>query len=130
MKPIQARAILQSLTLGVDPETGADLPKNAITLRSEILRALYAGIAALDAVQKRAQRRAQLPSKVGVPWTLEEEQDLIREFRSGATTGSIAEAHARTVRAIEARLERMGLITAEQRTTRRDVLHSTPPKKS
>jgi hypothetical protein len=52
-----ARAILQALTQGVDPETGAELPQHAIAFRSDILRALYSGIAALDQVHERAEPR-------------------------------------------------------------------------
>jgi hypothetical protein len=117
MKPARAREVLHALTQGVDPETGAELPKNAITFRSEILRALYAAIAAFDQVEARAKRRAQLPDCVGLPWTPAEEQQLATEFGAGEEVASIAEKHQRTVRAIEARLERLGLITVEQRTT-------------
>lgn len=42
---------------------------------------------------------------------------LRSEFTAGEPIQLIATKHNRTVRAIEARLERMGLLTAEQRTT-------------
>jgi len=66
----------------------------------------------------RTQRRAQLPDNVGRAWTTEEEGDLVSAFKSGDSPTTIARQHGRTLRAIEARLEKLGLITAEQRTTR------------
>lgn len=117
MKPTRARAILHALTQGIDPDSGSELPKHAITLRSDILRALYAAVAAFDQFEARAKRRAQLPDRVGLAWTPGEEQQLATEFGAGEGVASIAEKHQRTVRAIEARLERLGMITADQRTT-------------
>jgi len=117
MKPARARAVLHALTRGIDPESGAELPKHAITFRSEILRALYAAVAVFDQAEARAKRRAQLPECVGYAWTPEEEQQLAAEFGAGNDVASIAQKHQRTVRAIEARLERLGLLTADQRTT-------------
>lgn len=118
MKPTQARGILYALTQGTDPETGAELPKSAITFRSDILRALYSAVAVFDKVEARTKRRAQLPEKVGVSWTPDEEQQLVKEFEAGEDITSIAAKHQRTLRAIEARLERLGLMTPAQRTTR------------
>lgn len=122
MKPSRARAVLHALTQGIDPESGAELPKHAITFRSEILRALYSAVAVFDQVEACAKRRAQLPECVGHAWTHEEEQRLAAEFRAGEDVASIAEKHQRTVRAIEARLERQGLMTAAQRTTRNSFM--------
>ena len=129
MKPTQARAILHALTQGIDPENGAELPKSAITFRSEIVRALYTAVALFDQAKAREMRRAQLPGSVGKPWTNEEEQMLIVEFRDGREISVIAETHARTVRAIEARLQRLGLITADQRTTSNSFMGVKSPTK-
>jgi transposase-like protein len=65
----------------------------------------------------RANRRAQLPGNVGRNWSEEEEAAKVAAHQSGDSVSTIAARHGRTVRAIEARLERMGLITARQRTT-------------
>jgi DNA-binding NarL/FixJ family response regulator len=113
-----ARQILQSLIQGIDPVTGAELPRETVLQHAEVLRALLAGLAALEQTAARAQRRAQLPNNVGQSWTTEEESKLVGEFKSGESAQIIARKHGRTLRAIEARLEKLGLITAEERTTR------------
>jgi len=52
-----------------------------------------------------------------LPWSDDEERTLVSEFQSGDSLSDIAGKHGRTLRAIEARLERLGLITADKRTT-------------
>ena len=117
MQEQRARKILQALVQGVDPTTGAELEAGTVLQRADVLRALLAGVAALEQLSARAQRRAQLPENVGLPWTSDEERALISEFQAGDPLTDIAAKHGRTLRAIEARLERLGLITADQRTT-------------
>ncbi|HEY1891519.1 MAG TPA: hypothetical protein VGG63_13990 [Steroidobacteraceae bacterium] len=85
---------------------------------AEVLRALLAGLSALEQTGARAQLRAQLPDNVGQAWTTEEESRLVAEFKGGNSSTAIAHQHERTLRAIEARLEKLGLIMAEQRITR------------
>jgi len=118
MKQTRARQILQSLIQGMDPVTGEELPRETVLQHAEVLRALLAGLAALQQTAARDHRRAQLPDNVGRTWTNEEESRLIAAFKSGDAPGAIARKHGRTLRAIEARLEKLGLITAEERTTR------------
>jgi hypothetical protein len=118
MQQSRARQILQSLIQGIDPVTGAELPRETVLQHADVLRALLAGLSALELTAARAQRRAQLPDNVGQAWTTDEESKLVGEFRSGESPEAIARKHGRTLRAIEARLEKLGLITAEERTTR------------
>ena len=117
MQEQRARKILQALVQGVDPTTGAELEAGTVLQRADVLRALLAGVAALEQNSARAHRRAQLPENVGLPWSDDEERTLVSEFQSGDSLADIAAKHGRTLRAIEARLERLGLITADQRTT-------------
>lgn len=117
MQEQRARKILQALVQGVDPGTGEDLAPGTVLQQADVLRALLAGVAALEQVSARAQRRAQLPDNVGRPWAPEEEQTLVTAFQSGESLADIATRHRRTLRAIEARLERLGLLAAEQRVT-------------
>lgn len=117
MKDQRARDILQSLVDGIDPATGEDLPPGSILQKAEVLRALLVGLTALETVATRAQRRAHLPGNVGHAWSEEEEKLMVEAFKCGESPAEIAVRHARTLRAIEARLEKLGLITAEQRTT-------------
>jgi hypothetical protein len=117
MKEQRARYILQALVQGVDPVTGEELPPETILQNADVLRALLAGAMALEQTAARAQRRAQLPDNVGRPWTEDEESTLVAGFKAGDTPTEIAVRHGRTLRAIEARLEKLGLLTPEQRTT-------------
>lgn len=114
----QSRAILTTLIQGCDPVSGEPLPRDCVIHRSEVLRALLAGLGALEQTAARAQRRAQLPENVGQSWTTEEERELVTAFKSGESPTDLARKHGRTLRAIEARLEKLGLITEEQRATR------------
>ena len=118
MQQTRARQILQSLIQGIDPVTGEELPRDTVLQHAEVLRALLAGLAALEQTAARAQRRSQLPDNVGQAWTTEEESRLVAAFKRGDSPIAIARQHGRTLRAIEARLEKLGLITAEERTTR------------
>jgi hypothetical protein len=113
MDPRRVREIFQSLVQGVDPESGAVLPSDSVIQKTTVLRALIAGIEALAVAEKRAARRAQLPDNVGRSWSDAELAALRREFESGISVGQIATAHGRTVKAITARLEKMGLVAVQ-----------------
>ena len=118
MTQTRARQILQSLIQGLDPVTAEELPRETVLQHADVLRALLAGLSALEETAARAQRRAQLPDNVGRAWTTDEESRLVAAFKRREEPIAIAHQHGRTLRAIEARLEKLGLITAEQRTTR------------
>jgi hypothetical protein len=118
MDPLGARQILQALVQGFDPVSGAELPAGTVVQHAEVIRALLAGISALEADAQRTRRRAQLPENVGRPWSAPEEEQLSTAFRAGEKLPAIAARHRRTVAAIEARLERLGLLAPEERTTR------------
>ncbi len=118
MDPLGARQILQALVQGFDPVSGAELPAGTVVQHAEVIRALLAGIAALEADASRTRRRAQLPENVGRPWSAAEEERLSVAFRAGEPLAAIAARHRRTVAAIEARLERLRLLAPEERTTR------------
>ena len=124
----KAKNVLQALIQGVDPDTGKELPPDAVLNRPGVLRALLTSVAALDAVQARALRRAQLPASVGKTWSDSEEQQLKEEFANEEPIPLIATKHARTIRAIEARLERLGLLRADQRTTSNSFTGATAAK--
>jgi hypothetical protein len=117
MQEQRARKILQALIQGVDPSTGEDLAAETVLQRADVLRALLAGVSALEQISARAQRRALLPDNVGRNWSADEERDLVTAFQAGDALADIASKHGRTLRAIEARLERLGLLTADQRST-------------
>jgi hypothetical protein len=118
MQHTEARSILVSLIEGRNPDSGEALPNDCVVHRPDVIRALLVGVGAIDTTDARVKRRAQLPENVGIGWTTKEEEQLRSEFAAKEPLTAIAAQHGRTLRAIEARLERMGLITAEERTTR------------
>jgi hypothetical protein len=118
MQERRARQILQALIQGVDPFDGSELPSGTVLQQADVLRALLAGVASLEQDAARASRRAQLPRNIGRSWSEEENSKLVAAFHAGDELGEIATRHGRTLRAIEARLEKLGLITAEERTTK------------
>jgi hypothetical protein len=125
----KALEIIKTLILGLDPETNDPLPKSSVLNRSDVLRAFLAATAALEQVMARSARRAMLPSGVGRTWTDEEEQQLRAMFEDKIPVEAIAEKLRRTVRAIEARLEKIGLITSDQRTTNTIFMDATPSRR-
>lgn len=109
--------ILDALIQGVDPVTGEELLPGTPLQNADVLRALLAGKVAVESLADRETRRKMLPDNVGRAWSDEEEATLVATFKSGDPVADIAARHGRTVRAIEARLVRLGLLTVEQRTT-------------
>jgi DNA polymerase III delta subunit len=109
--------VLESLVQGLDPDTGDELPKEAVVNRIEVNRSMAIAVTAMEQVEARILRRAQLPQSVGKAWSEEEEQQLKSEFARSDAIQAIATRHGRTIRAIEARLERLGLLRPDERTT-------------
>jgi hypothetical protein len=123
MNTKQAKGILEALVQGVDPEAGERLPQNSVLERPSVIRALLAGVAGLSMAAERAAKKAAAQRNVGKAWSEDEEQQLIHEFQNTKPIPEIANDHGRTSRAIESRLEVMGLISAGERTTKdRDAL--------
>lgn len=117
--------VLSALAKGVDPSSGEELDATGIWQQPSISEALRAGAAALE--QHATQPRSPPAAKVGQPWTPEEESELIAAFAAGVPLSAIATRHERSLTAIEARLERLGRITAEQRVTRNRYVSTSPP---
>jgi len=110
----RARAVIASLVQGVHPTSGKDLPKDSIVNEIDVTRALGTAVLAIDQVIARLARRAQLPESVGKAWTEEEERRLRAAFARGELIPEIASKHGRTIRAIETRLEKLGLLTPDR----------------
>jgi RNA polymerase sigma-70 factor (ECF subfamily) len=113
-----ATAILKTLIEGREPGSLEPLPAGSVVHRADVLRAMLAAVAALERVEGRTRRRAALPDNTGRTWTAEESGRLVTAFKAGEAPSAIAERHGRTLRAIEARLQRMGLLAPEDRQTR------------
>ena len=117
----QAREILLSLVQGLDPTTGRNLPSGGTLHHADILRALLAGASSLATEIARENRRAKVPSNSRATWSSQEESTLMAAFHAGDALATIAESLGRSLRAVEMRLEKLGLITQEQRITRAKV---------
>lgn len=111
----KARFVLQALVHGLHPVTGDELPREDVVNQIEVNRAMATAVMALDRMATKLTRREALPDKVGNAWTAEEEQQLKDEFNRNESVPDLAITHGRTIRAIEARLERLGLLRADQR---------------
>lgn len=118
MQPSRAVEVLNALIHGLDPLSGEPLPQDSVLHRAEVMRALLSAHSALQQASARAQRRAQLPQNVGQSWSEAEQAELVAAFKAGEVPTTLAAKHRRTLRAIEARLQRLGLLRPEQRTTR------------
>jgi hypothetical protein len=110
MKQAKAKAILQALVNGIHPSTGETLSDHPVLQDADVLRALLTGVTALDFHAAREKRRAALPSNVGKRWTPEEEAEVRAKHAAGNSTEEIAASHGRSVKGIEARLEKLGVL--------------------
>jgi|SRR5581483_9042520 len=113
----EAAKILKSLVDGRDPSSGEELPSDTVYQRAIVIRALLLGQAALEDSLARGKRRAHLPERVGAAWSLEEDERLRSAFQAGRSIAGIALDHRRTPNAIQARLERLKLVSPDERTT-------------
>lgn len=127
MQTRRAKQILLALIQGIHPETGEALIAESTLQNADVLRALLAGISALESGELRAQRRAQLPKNVGEPWTNTEVETLRTEFGSGVALEEIANTHGRTVRAIVNRLIQLDLMPANAEYARWTGVNGASP---
>jgi hypothetical protein len=118
MEDSKALGIVSALANGVNPLTGEVFAQGSPYQAPEIVRALHLAARALEASGRaQAPQRADVPGNVGKPWTREEDERLLAEYERGRTPAELARAHGRTVAGIEARLEKHGRLSPEQRTT-------------
>lgn len=113
-----AKATLKSLVQGVDPVTGYPIPKSLVLHHALVIRALLCAVAVLEADAVRTRRRARLPRNTGRPWRQADDAQVIAAFHNGEPLQQIATDHQRSLASVESRLERLGVLTAEQRVTR------------
>jgi len=126
-------AILTALAEGVHPVTGEVFAEDCPYHSAEIVRALYGAVRLLESGKtvspaKKFDDRPREPvlANVGKPWSVDEDRQLLVEFDAGKTVKECATLHQRTHAGIEARLEKLGRLKPEQRTTARRF---PPPKR-
>ena len=99
MQERRARQILQALIQGVDPFDGKELPSGTVLQQADVLRAMLAGVAAMEQDAVRASRRAQLPRNIGRSWTDDENMKRYQEALAGhAKTDERIRTAAKVVR--------------------------------
>lgn len=108
MDETRALSIVSALANGVNPQTGEVFPADSPFQSAEITRALYVAVRALQA--QPARRRSDVPANAGKPWSDSEDAELLKAFDRGASLAGLAQAHARTVTGIQARLEKHGRV--------------------
>jgi hypothetical protein len=113
----EACQILQALVNGMHPFTQGELAPGTVGQHVDVMRAMLVGCAALKAQASRTGRRKEQSACIGKAWTPEEEEQLLRAFRRGEYLERIAARHGRALRAIESRLEMLGVIASDQRRT-------------
>lgn len=118
MQPAEAKELLPSLIEGRNPVSGECIPSERIVHHSDVLRTLPLGVGAIDAMGARTKRRAALRENVDHARSVQEDERLRSEFATLEPLGTIAATHGTTQCAIEAQVQRMGLIMAKERTTR------------
>ena len=98
--------MLRALAAGRHPLSGAELPEESCYQSAKVLRALLAGI---DALEKSAARKTRLlPAGAGKPWDADEDEALVSDFETVTTIGDLAQNHQRTEGAIRSRLMKLG----------------------
>jgi hypothetical protein len=118
MDPDAAKTTLKCLIQGVDPVTGYPIPKSLVLHHAVVIRALLCALAVLEADAARTRRRARLPRNTGRPWRQADDEQVIAAYRGGEALQQIAADHHRSLASVESRLERLGVLAAEQRLTR------------
>lgn len=104
MSPEEARLILESLAMGIDPITGEALSAESRLHSPDVIRALFLGARALEGhVAPSPQRPA-----AGSAWSRADEQRLVDGFDQNVSTETLALQLGRTREAILARLVRLG----------------------
>ncbi len=76
-----ARAIelLSALAQGINPFTGEVLAENCVCNQAEMIRALYC---VLNEVNPLLEKKKSQPQNAWKPWTQEEEEQLLQEYRA------------------------------------------------
>ena len=112
MNTTEAIRILEALIDGVDPLKGEVLPEASPYNEPAVIRALAKAHATMVRAQHvyKEQRKLNLPSNAGKPWSKEDDRQLIEEFDGGLPVKDMATKPARTELSITSRLVRLGKI--------------------
>ncbi|RKX24994.1 MAG: hypothetical protein DRP45_06910 [Candidatus Zixiibacteriota bacterium] len=110
MEVTQALGIIKPLSDGIDPFTGEEFPFDSPYQNPQVIRALYLAVSALEKEKTRVKRQDSLPTNAGKPWSIEEDNELVKTFDSGKSLKELSDIYQRTERAIQSRLIKLGKI--------------------
>jgi|GEM_PF-753263 len=133
---LKTLAILNALSSGIDPLTGAPFPRDSAYQHPDVIRALFLALRAFEgtialadpaeaAVDER--KKPTRPAAAGTAWSPEEDARLAAAFDTGTDVAALALLHERSRFAIETRLAKLGRIPAPA-GMRYPVRAEQPPK--
>ncbi|HJU45857.1 MAG TPA: hypothetical protein VJ647_03690 [Chitinophagaceae bacterium] len=112
--------ILELLANGINPINNEPFPTDHPCQHPEVIRALFNVITMVKKEKPHFPPPAPRktinpgdPAKKGVPWTKEEDRNLIDSFKENPSLEQLAKQHERSHFAIEKRLMKLGLIPAK-----------------
>jgi hypothetical protein len=122
-----AHTLIRQLAEGTDPHTGKAFAADSPYQHPDTVRALFVALRVLEGSSAQPAPAAETaaaprkpraphaggngPSKVGQPWSREEDLALASAFDAGTPIPELATAHQRSRAGIEARLAKLGKIT-------------------
>lgn len=100
-----ALLVLRPLSEGIDPITGDEYEPDSPYQNARVVRALATALTALEHEHVRNLRHKGQPAKAGLPWTSDEDDELLSAFDEGKTIQELAKLHQRSPVAIRTRLQ-------------------------
>lgn len=119
MQEVRSRLLQLWLANGVDHHTGEIMQIEGPLQNPNTVRALLLAIKGLQLLERKEERSNRLPLSAGKPWTISDDEELVKEFDSDRTIKELSEEYDRTVGAIRSRLVKvkLGKIESEENTT-------------
>lgn len=118
---LKTLAILNALSSGIDPLSGAPFPRDSAYQHPDVIRALFQALRAFEGTIAPAapsetaaleRKKAARPRAAGTPWSPDEDARLAAAFDAGSDIAELALLHDRSRFAIETRLAKLGRVPA------------------
>jgi len=110
MEKQTAAHILQTLTQGIHPPSGATFPADSPHQHPDTVRALFQALQGLNAPPSSLTTRLPAPANAGKSWTDDEDMTLAERFDGRQVIAELAQEHGRSQAEIPARLVQPGKI--------------------
>lgn len=105
----EARRIIELLADGINPQTGEVLPDNDCIHHRECVRALSIAASAMTG-SRRSASRVKHPANAGLPWSKEQDEELLRLYGEAKPIRELASHFERSTRSIASRLLGLGML--------------------